>query len=168
MSKTALPEGLEQLGYGPSFSDEICGMLENSQMFGEFSRREIELLARFIHAFKARAGTTIFEEGRRGTFICLLVEGKLDIFKNSEGERRHLATVRPGKTVGEMSMVDEQPHSATVVAKDESILLLLTKKALQRIAEEHPRLGFSVVWKIAQQMSHRLRQTSGQLIDYLH
>lgn len=160
-------DSFEQLGYGSAFKETLCTMLEETQLFGAFSRPEVELLADFVHAYRARKGTTIFSEGKRDSFLCILVDGKLEVLKETDGSQRRLATIRAGKTVGEMSIIDEQPHSATVVAATEVDLLLLTQNNLQRIADEHPRLGYKVLWRIAQQLSSRLRQTSGQLVDRL-
>lgn len=161
-------DGLELIGYGSRFKEEIGDMLDDAQLFADFSRPEIELLANYIHAFRAKPKTVIIREGRRNNFVCILIDGKLDVLKEvNEGNMRQIATIRAGKTVGEMSIVDELPHSATVVATTEVKLLLLTKSNLARIADEQPRLGFRIAWKIAQLLSHRLRQTSGKLVDFL-
>ncbi len=168
MSATSLPKGLKQLGAGPGFRDRICSMLEQIAMLSDFSHRELETLADYMHAFEAIPGTEIFREGNHDSFLCLVVEGKLDVVKErDEGQQRHIATIRAGKVIGEMSIIDEQPHSATVVAKTECTLLLFTKRSFLRIAEAHPGLAFRVLWKMSQLLSHRLRQTSGKLVDYL-
>lgn len=168
MATTSLPKGLKQLGYGPSFRDQICSMLEEINLFTDFSHRELLTLASYMHAFEAVPGTVILREGNRDSYMCLVVEGKLDVIKErEEGEHRQLAVIRAGKAVGEMSLIDEQPHSATVVAKTDCTLLLFTKRSFERIADDHPRLAFDVLWKLAETLSHRLRQTSGKLVDLL-
>ncbi len=169
MSEELQLDGLEQIGFGDSFKEQLCGMLEEIQLFSDFGRKEIELLANYTQAYRAPKGTTVFSEGRRDSYLCILVEGKLDVLKEVDPDTppKLLTTVRAGKTVGEMSLIDELPHSATVVTRTEAVLLLLTKYHLERINEDHPRLGLKVLLKIAQLLSHRLRQTSGQLIDYL-
>lgn len=165
---TPSPEGLEQIGHGTSFREGLCDMLERIQLLRELNGQEIEALADFVQAYRARPGTILFQEGQRDPYMCLVVEGKLDVLKErGEHERRRLATVRAGKTVGEMSLIDELPHSATVVTTTDTTLLLLTRLGLERLAEAHPRLAFHITWKLAQLLSHRLRQTSGILVDYL-
>ncbi len=163
-----LPKGLQQIGHGPSFKERLSDMLEDITMFNDFTRRELETLADYMQAYDAVPGTMVFREGHRDSFLCLVVEGKLDVIKEADGgKQRKLATIRPGKTIGEMSIIDQQPHSATVVAKTETVLLLFTQGNFERIAEEHTRLAFKVLWKMAQTLSHRLRQTSGLLVDHL-
>lgn len=168
MSGNDFPAALTQIGHGTTFKDTLCGMLENTQMFRDLSRREIETLADYVGAYRCGGGVTLFREGERGTFMCIVVEGKLEVLKTTDqGDQRQLATVRAGKTLGEMALIDEQPHSASVITTGETLLLALSKTALQRIGEEHPGLAVQLLWRIAQQLSHRLRQTSGQLVDYL-
>lgn len=163
-----LADGMELLGYGPSFKDRLCDLLESIQILNDFSRKEIETLAAYIHAYQAPANTVVFREGKRSSFMCLLAKGKMNVYKEAGShEQKRLAVIRPGKTIGEMSLIDALPPSATVIASDDSILLLLTKQSFERMEEQHPRLGLRVMHKLAQLISHRLRQTSGVLIDYL-
>jgi CRP-like cAMP-binding protein len=163
-----LSSKLELLGYGPSFQDELCNMLEEVQLLANSSRNDIEILAHYIHAYHAPGGTTILTEGGQDRMIWFLVKGELEVLKEkSEREKKRLAKIRPGKSIGEMSLIDEQPHSASVVTTRESTLLLLTRDNFFRMARAHPRQGMNLTWRLAQQLSHRLRQTSGQLLDYL-
>lgn len=163
-----LPEGLEELGYGPRFQEQLCRFLEQSQMFHHFSRPDIEALAPYFHAYHAPAHTRLFTEGSRGNHMWLLVEGKLEVLKDGEGETpKRLAIIRAGKTIGEMALIDQLPHSATVDTLTDATLLLLTTRNFYRIAEENPGLGFRTLLRISQLLSHRLRQTSGVLVDRL-
>jgi CRP-like cAMP-binding protein len=113
-------------------------------------------------------GKTIFREGEKGQYMALVVEGKVEVLKESENhERKVIATIRPGKTMGEMSILDDQPHSATAVAKDTVTLVLITRMNFEKLTDEHPVLGVKILKKIARLMSLRLRQTTGILIDHL-
>ena len=168
VSVDILPEGLEQLGYGESYKETLGDMLEQVQLFSHSSRKDIQLIANYVHAYHAPAGIRIIKEGQKEKLMWFIVEGRLDVYK--EGDRdteKKLATIRAGKTVGEMSMIDELPHSASVITASDCTLLLLTKHSFLRLAEEYPRLALNITWKIAQLLSHRLRQTSGILIDHL-
>ncbi len=163
-----MPEKLELLGYGQSFHDTLCEMLEKVQLLANSSRHDIEILAHYTHAYQAPRNTTIITEGGQDRMIWFLVEGELEVIKEkSATEQKKLAKIRPGKSIGEMSLIDEQPHSASVVTSRDSTLLLLTRDNFFRMAKAHPRQGMNLTWRLAQQLSHRLRQTSGQLVDYL-
>lgn len=160
---------LEQLGSGTSFESRIGDMLERVDMFRDFSRQDIDRLAGYMQAFRAQPGARLLREGDREAYMFILAEGKLDILKQHAdgGEPKKIATVRAGKTIGEMSIIDGLPHSATVVAIEPATLLLLTKRNFDALTEQDPALGVKLLRRLAQLMSLRLRQTSGVLIDYL-
>lgn len=159
---------LEQISSGSNFKSELVSMLENNNMFTDFENNELSMLADYCQAYLAPKGTTVFNEGEQPRYLCLLVEGRLSVLKDADGEKsKKLVDVRPGKTIGEMSVIDGLPYSATVKAAEESKLLLITKENFARISEDHPRLGVKILWKFSQLLSLRLRQTSGKLIDLL-
>ncbi len=159
---------LEQIGSGDNFKGEVVSMLENNNMFTDFTRSELHTLADYCQAYLAPVGTIVFNEGEQSSYLCLLVEGKLSVLKDADSEKsKKLVDVRPGKTIGEMSVIDGLPYSATVKAADASKLILITKENFASICEDHPRLGVKILWKFSQLLSLRLRQTSGKLIDLL-
>ena len=159
---------LEQLGAGITFRDRLCAMLEGIQMFGDFNRQELEVFANYMQAYEANRGTEVFKEGGREGYMCFVVEGKLDILKEAEyGEPAKITVVRAGKTIGEMSIIDGLPHSASARVAEPATLVMLTKANFERICEDHPALALRLLVKVSRLMSLRLRQTSGVLVSYL-
>ncbi len=71
------------------------------------------------------------------------------------------------QTFGEMALLDGEPRSATGVAAEDSIIFFISKKNLLDVAEDHPKLGFQILWKISKLMSQHLRSTTGKLVDYM-
>jgi CRP-like cAMP-binding protein len=162
-------DALELLGDGSGFHEELCSMIEKTQIFKEFSRLEVETLTRYVRAYKLDKGETIFREGEKGTFMCFLVEGKIDVFKNDQAFKlKKLTTIRPGRSIGEMSILDEMPHSATGIAAEPLRLVMLTRTALTKLSAEHAGLANRLLWQISKLLSLRLRKTTGVLADYIH
>ena len=162
-------DSLEQLGSGSSYESEISDMLERADMFRDFSRADVEKLASIIQAYKAPVGTKVLVEGGRDAYMFVLIEGRVDILKRDAAgsSDKKIATVRSGKTIGEMSMIDSLPSSATAVVVEPAKLLLITRRNFDNFTDSHPETGLKVLRKIASLMSLRLRQTSGVLMDYL-
>ena len=154
---------LEQLGTGQAFQAQLCRMLEKVQLLQDFDGVEIEKLSHYCGAYKAEVGAVIFKEGEKSHFMCLLVDGRVNIFK----ENKQVATVRAGKSMGEMSMVDGYPHSATAISDEDSEFILFTHFQFEHLCEENPSIGLKLYKAISKLMSLRLRQTTGTLIDYL-
>ena len=159
---------LKLLGSGVQFQAQLLAMLQNSQFFGDFPSPAIETLTKYVQAYSVVAGTVIFREGDRGGFMCLLIEGAAEIFKQDikYGIKR-IGKIEPGKTIGEMALVDGEQRSATCVCPEASTLVMLTREQFVRIIREHPALSVDILLKLVTMMSRRLRQTSGQLVDYL-
>jgi len=159
---------LTLLGSGDSYQPQLRAMLKGSQFFSDLADSEIEILARYVRAYTAEPDTVIFRESESGAFMCLLIEGAAEIFKQDHkyGSRR-IGRVEAGKTVGEMALVDGEPRSATCICSLQSKLVMLTRDQFVRIIREHPALSVSILVKLLTLMSRRLRLTSGQLVDHL-
>lgn len=167
----SLFDRLVQLGSGSSYIAEIADMLERADMFRDLSRQEAEIFARYIQAYSAPVGVKVLVEGGRESYMFVVADGRLDILKGgsageSDGDKK-IATVRAGKTIGEMSIIDGMPHSATAVVVEPATLLLLTKAQFDQFMESEPEVALKVLRKMAVLLSLRLRQTSGILIDHL-
>jgi CRP/FNR family cyclic AMP-dependent transcriptional regulator len=159
---------LKMLGGGPGFGAEMAAMLEGVPMLSELDGSALRTLAAYMQAYRADDGMEIFREAETGQFMCLLVDGRVEISKEDSGGRRKIVSVvTPGKALGEMSLIDGEPRSATAVAAGSATLLLLTREEFLRIQREHPRLAVQLTLKLARLISQRLRQTSGVLVDFL-
>ena len=164
-ASTGIPEALTLIETSAS---GLADLLAGNAMFDGFSRSEIERLANYMCAYRADRDTVIFIEGAHAGFMGIVIEGRLNVFKDSgRGATKVLAEIPPGKSLGEMSVIDGLPHSATAVAAEPVTLVALTRADLDRITAEHPALAAKLLWRLAQLLSQRLRQTSGMLVDYL-
>ncbi len=152
----------------PLSVQQRADMLDETRWSGEFVWREIEVLARHMEARSASRGTTIFAEGDPSRYLALVIKGQVDIVKRDSAGRDHvIITLGPGKTLGEMALIDREPRSAAAVATDDTLLMLLTEEQFDQLTKSYPGLGIRLILKLAKMMSQRLRRTSGVLVDYL-
>ncbi len=143
-------------------------MLENVQMFKDLEWAQIKALSEYLQIYRAAPGAVLFREGDKGDFMCVVLEGKLEVHK--EDNRRvdkTVTTILPGRSLGEMTIVDGEPRSATAVVVAPSVLAVLTQENFMQIMRDKPALSAQLLFKIAQLISQRLRLTSGILVDYL-
>lgn len=159
---------LKLLGEGNSFQETICEMLGNSNFFSDLDHNEIEMLAKWVKAYSASAGSIIFQEGNKDACLCVLAKGEIAILKETApNESKKIAKIRPGRTIGEMSVVDGYPFSASAIASKNSVILLMTQTNFKNLIEQNGKLGVKLLLKIAKIISLRLRQTTGQLVDFI-
>lgn len=143
-------------------------LIDNTNWCNGFAWRQIELMARFFEVMHVRSDVVIFHEGDRDAYMCLVAEGVVHISKENSGpDAKVLATLGPGKTFGEMSLVDGQPRSATAIVREDATLLVMTDRKFKAMCNDFPRLGVKLLLMIASMVSQRLRQTSGQVVDFL-
>ena len=167
VSDDPLLDALEKLGDGTAFAAQIIALVGRSQFFAEFDRDDIALLARYMQIYRAQAGQTLIREGNVGDYMLLVIEGTIAIYKASPtGAQQHMTTVSPGRTLGEMSMIDGEPRFATCVAAETAIFGVLSRDNMVRIVLEKPSLGAKILIKLVTMLSQRLRQTSAELLQY--
>jgi CRP-like cAMP-binding protein len=161
-------DALEIIPAGEISIDKIHSLLDNAQIFRNLEWPQIETLSSYIQLYRAKPGDVLFCEGDKSDFMCIVLQGKLDIRKqNNQLEDKSVATVLAGRSLGEMAMVDSEARSATALVLEPAILAILTHESFMAIACDKPALGVKLLLKIAQLISQRLRHTSGVLVDFL-
>jgi len=148
--------------------DLLALNLADFALFSGLDAREARLLASHMLLYGARQGTTIFAEGDPGNFLCLILEGRTVITKQGDDGQPHtIGTVGPGKTIGEMALIDGEPRSASCSCQTDVELALLSKSNFDKLVQTAPLLGYKVMARLAKLLSQRLRQTTGQLVDHI-
>ncbi|MBU1564344.1 MAG: cyclic nucleotide-binding domain-containing protein [Proteobacteria bacterium] len=148
--------------------EETMSFLENLPIFSSMNVDELATLARHMSYIQLQRGEHLFVEGDLGTFMGFVVNGILEVQKRSEtGENVTLARLTKGSSIGEMALIDKSTRSATVIAKQAAVLVTLTDRAFDMLADKYPALGIKVIRKIARLMSLNMRRTSSKLADLL-
>ena len=88
-----------------------------------------------------KAGQTIFRQGDPGELMYLISEGSVDI---SVGAIL-VETAGPGSVIGEMSMIDHRPRSASAKAKTTCTLLPIDRKCFESLISRTPGFALEVM-----------------------
>jgi CRP-like cAMP-binding protein len=154
---------------GPAITaEERAELIEETLWLKDFSWLQIVRLAEYIDIYEIGPGETLYVEGNHEPYMGLISKGQVSVRKEDrEGHNKVIAKLGPGKTFGEMSLIDGQPRSASVKTESNITLLTLRKENFDRLIDQQPKLAILLILKLSKLMSERLRQTSGRLIDYL-
>lgn len=156
---------------GPSVGmllEQVSALLKQSPMFADFSGEEVALLAGYMKVYRVQPGLVFIKEGDVGDYMMLVIDGQVDVYKeDSNHVKKMIATVGPGKTLGEMSMIDGEPRFATCVAVGVTTFAALRRENFDLILSEHSSLGAKILTKMVALLSQRLRQVSSRLVEYL-
>jgi CRP/FNR family cyclic AMP-dependent transcriptional regulator len=106
-------------------------------------------------AHHLREGEALFRAGDVGDGCYRIEKGLVKIVVSSrEGEEHIISLLGPGAIVGELSIIDGGPRSASVVAIDDCSLLFVSRAKFQKYTEAHPELTAYLV----QTLARRLRE----------
>lgn len=107
--------------------------------------------------FGLPGGTQLLRQGENDHAVFLVVTGSLGVFVDEEdAPRRLVATIPAGETVGEMSLLTGESHSATLVALRDTELLRIGPKAFDTLLTRYPRVMFNLLKLVVR----RLRATT--------
>jgi len=127
-------------------------------LFSSLNQNELKTLGRMSEIVYFPEGKVIFEEGTTGREFFLIIEGQAAVKKG----KRTLSKVGRGSYFGELSILDGEPRSATVVAISDMELLVLEQRQFSGAIREVPSLGL----KFLTAMAKRLRDSDKKALSH--
>ena len=131
-------------------------LLRNVSIFSHLDPPTAADLERLGELREFPAGAVIVGQDDRGDSLYVLARGKVKVVLFGKQGREIILTMfkTPGDFFGEMSLLDDEPRSATVVAVEPSALFVLSRAAFRAHVEAQPATAL----KVLQEISRRLRQ----------
>lgn len=108
------------------------------------------------------SGQTLFREGDPGTEAYLIRDGYVSINKVEGTKTVELATRGPGEIIGEMALIDDQPRSATILAKTKVDAEVITRSDLKTMLSHSPEPLITIL----HQLLVRLRDANELAASY--
>lgn len=135
--------------------------------FDLFKGRKEDTLAALEACMEQRAcpaGERIFASGDSGDELFLIRRGEVRIMLPlDDGQSHHLSTFGQGDFFGEMAFLDGDPRSADAIAFTATDLYVLSRRAFDKIAEEHKRAAIQLLEGIASVLAMRLRYADAEM-----
>jgi CRP-like cAMP-binding protein len=114
----------------------------------------------------AEAGTTVLRQGERDQGLLVLVEGVAEVFKDDgEGGDVDIATLRAPSVIGEMSLITERPHSATIRARTRCSFQVLTRSQFDRLLKSESLAAYKLITTLAGVIAGRLISMDAKFVD---
>ncbi len=114
-------------------------------LFAACNRRDLQRIARASDETTVPAGKELTKQGETGRECFVIVEGEAKIVRNG----RKIATVGTGACIGELSLLDKGPRTATVVAESPMTLLVLGPREFSAVLDEVPGLSRKLLASLA-------------------
>ena len=112
-----------------------------------------------------KAGETIFSRGEHGDELFLIRKGMVKVmgYIGHGTSMKHIATYGRGDFVGGLAFLDRYPRSNDAIAITDCEMYVLTMEKFSYLAEQHKRIAFVLLSKLARMLAIRLRHTNNEL-----
>ena len=133
--------------------------LRRLPLFAGLTEPDLERLAAEAQTLTLPPNTPVIEEGEIGDALYVLLDGELQISKRAASHDVKVDVRRPGDVIGEMSLLDHSPRSASVRTLRESRLLMISKAVFERVLAHSPTAALAILHTVM----GRLRQNEALL-----
>ena len=107
------------------------------------------------------AGSTLLREGGEADTLSVILAGKVKVFKDGDdGRAMEIAVLGSGSIFGEMGVFDGQPASATIMAVEDSSVLLIPRQRFFDFLKANPDIAFTMMHSMIYILSARLRKAN--------
>lgn len=114
-------------------------------LFSACSKKELERIAKAGDEITMTAGTVIVEQGQTGREAFVVLSGSVAIKRGS----RKITSLGPGDVVGELSLLDHGPRTATAVCETDCELLVIDQRHFSAVLEDVPSITFKLLAALA-------------------
>ncbi|MFZ2282114.1 MAG: cyclic nucleotide-binding domain-containing protein [Prosthecobacter sp.] len=134
-------------------------------LLANFNANELSLLSSFGDSRSYQPGDVVIRQGDENDHLYLVLKGKLEVLQEVDGADQVVAVLEAGDSLGEVSIFDPGPASATVRAGSEAEVWLITRDSLERLHTANPKVAYRLLTRITTCLSKRMRDMNDKLVD---
>jgi CRP-like cAMP-binding protein len=140
-------------------------ILRQASIFAKLTDDQLGKIAAGGEERRIEDGDLVFREGDSGHEAYVVVEGRVQITMEMDRstEQTPVHTVAPGDLFGEFALVSDHERSASARAIKDTVLFTFSRGAFEKLCEEDPKLGYSVLYELSQILVGRLIKTTREL-----
>jgi len=131
--------------------------LRGLSLFSGCTNKELETVAKAADEIQMTAGTLIVDQGQTGREAFVILAGEVDIKRNG----RKVATLGAGSMVGELSLLDHGPRTATAICATDCTLLVVDQRRFLGVIDSVPTLSHKLLASLAGRIRDLDRQYFG-------
>ncbi len=137
--------------------------LPDAVLFQELTLAELRLIMAAGQVREAPKESCLIRAGESGQAVHVLLEGVVKVVRGENETEEILAVLVPGEHFGEMSLLDDAPTSANVIALEPSLVFSLDRIAMEGLLGGDPRLAVKLYRVFVRTLSQRLRKVNEEL-----
>ncbi len=134
-------------------------LIRRVPLFSLLTGEQAQSIAEGVVKRRYRRGEVIVEQGTKSNALYILLTGRARVVTaDARGREVILAVLQPGDYLGEMSLIDNEPHSATVRAEVQCDVLVLGRPEFARCLPENSSLSYAIMRGLVARLRHADRQ----------
>jgi CRP-like cAMP-binding protein len=131
--------------------------LRGVALFSSCSQKDLEKIAKAGDEVTMPAGSLIVDQGQTGREAFVVLSGQVNVRRNG----KKVATLGPGAVVGELSLLDHGPRTATVTCDTDCTLFLISQRQFMGVLDTVPALAHKLLSSLAGRIRDLDRQYYG-------
>jgi len=147
-----------------------CKTLHASSLGRELVEDECKILASVMSIKQLKTGDILASRGDSNSTLYVLVDGKLDVYGESEGQEEKVYSMSKGECSGTRAFVDRHIRQATLKAVQPSTIYMLEPKDFETLLDSHPKIVYKVmraIFRITHENLMKMNQETQQLSNYI-
>ena len=134
-------------------------LIRRVPLFSMLTASQAESVADAVIKSRFKRGEAIVEQGKKSNALAIILTGRARVITtDGRGREAILALMQPGDYIGEMSLIDNEPHSATVRAEVQTDVLILGRLEFARCLPENSSMAYAVMKCLVQRLRHADRK----------
>ena len=135
-------------------------LIRRVPLFSTLTDAQAETVAAAVIKRRYKRAEAIVEQGKQSNALSIILNGRARVVTtDAKGREVILAILHPGDYMGEMSLIDNEPHSATVRTEVQTDVLVVGRPEFARCLPENSSMAYAVLRGLV----HRLRQADRKI-----
>jgi CRP-like cAMP-binding protein len=137
---------------------ERVALLQGIDIFAETPSHILASVARIVEEVTLVPGENFIQEGDTDDCLYIVIEGQVRVH---HGEHT-LLILGPGKTVGELALLDPEPRSASVTAVDNVLLFRIDREPFEEVIADRPEIAQGIIRTLTRRIREQGRSLAAQ------
>jgi len=138
--------------------------LKTLPLFAAMTTEELEGLSKIAIVKDYPQGSALFFEGMQSNVLHVVLSGRVEIFKKTPEKEVKLNELHRGDYLGEVSLADSQPRSASARTIDDATLVVITKDSFERLLKTNVTAANKLLLHFFKVLAQRLRRAEQRSI----
>lgn len=144
------------------------GALRRIKIFADMEEKQLLSFLQYMEVIRYPQFAEVVRKGDHGDAMFLVLDGELRARVMVGGKESTLSTMSTGEFFGEISLLDQGPRSADVIANRDSVLLKISTASFEKILKEAPALATPFLFALSRSVCGRVRNLTKRYEDSIH